>query len=121
MSDKTKIIVKSIPKLQDWDVYKRVHARNLKIKVSRRKVPLEIHKTIYGFKGKIVWPDGSPFKKPICIHTAFDLENRWYSNYRKVTPEGEPLMRSPVYHRIHLLDIWAQIRDLDGLDDDLDD
>ena len=116
---KTKqVTVKSNRDFENYLIYWEVHQRDLKIKVPRRLVPLAIHKSIRDFKGKIVWADGTPYLKPVCIYTEFDLENRWYSIYRKVDENGLPLHKSFRYNRLRLLDIWHQIRDIEGIDEE---
>ena len=116
MSERIKIVAKSNRQIQNPVIYRGIQAQDLKIQIARRKVPLEIHKALFNFRGDIVWEDGTPFHKPVCIFTEFDLENRWYSLYRKVDESGNPLHRSEQFSRIRLLDIWHQIRDLEGLD-----
>ena len=106
----TQIVVKTNKKLEEVDVYNDIQRQCRLLKMSRRAIVVEIHKEIYGFSGKLKWPDGSDYKKPICIYTEFDLENRWYTDFLKINSDGKPASRSCKYNRIRLLDILLQIK-----------
>ena len=55
----TQIVVKTNKKLEEVDVYNDIQRQCRLLKMSRRAIVVEIHKEIYGFSGKLKWPDGS--------------------------------------------------------------
>ncbi|MDM3871803.1 hypothetical protein QSV34_10615 [Porticoccus sp. W117] len=120
MKSKECIVVKTPKQLEKTSTYYKVQQRNLRINLPRRLVPLEIERAIKAFKGKIVWPDPkrSQYKLPESIIHEFDLENKWYWEFRKVKVNGSPLRKCLNFKRLQLIDIWHQLRDMEGLDKD---
>lgn len=104
-----RVIVKTNRQLENLEVYKEIQKQCQNYEISRREVPMAIHKAIFNFKGEITWPDGTRFIKPVCIFTEFDLENRWFSNFVLSDDFGNPVYPSSKFNRIRLLDIYNQI------------
>jgi len=109
MNNKKRLIVKTNRELENKTIYQQLHRQCRHIDISRRKVPMAIHQAIFDFNGEVVWPDGTAFRKPVCIFTEFDLENRWYSWFLRADSSGRPKSYSQQYRRLRLLDLWQQL------------
>lgn len=91
--------------------FQRLAIATAGLEVSRRKLPDMIADAIYGFEGKIIWPDGAPYDLP-CIDEAFGDEGtfRWLSDFIKfavVPPRQVPQRR--VLERLRLIDLYFRI------------
>lgn len=67
---------------------------------------------LYGFEGKLVWPEGTPFELPE-IDDAFggDGSFRWLSDlirFAEASPRQHPQRR--VLERLRLIDLYFRIK-----------
>lgn len=82
------------------------------LEFSRRKLIDEISDVLYGFEGKFVWPEGTPFELPE-IDDAFggDGSFRWLSDLIRLaeaSPRQHPQRR--VLERLRLIDLYFRIK-----------
>lgn len=102
----------------DEELLRRSHFQRLAVAtralgLSRREVPNWIADTIYGFRGKIVWPAGKPFEVgDEDIDAAFNDDGsfRWLSGFMRfaeVPPRQNPQRR--VLARLRLIDLAFRI------------
>ena len=96
-----------------YENYCAVHAYYRNISFSRRQIPIKIHKDIFDYKGKILFPSGRPWIKPYCIHIVFDPENRWHSYYLQTDAMGNPKHQSYVAARLQILELGIQLGSFD--------
>lgn len=100
----------------DTELYSRSHFQRLAIataalSVSRRMLPNFIADTLYSFRGKIVWPNGTPYELP-DIDDAFGADGsfRWVSDFIRFMEE--PPRQNPqrrIIGRLRLIDLYFRI------------
>ena len=103
------LYVKGADWYRDPENYCDLQAYYRAVPVSRRRIPVMIHRDIFDFKGEILLPDGRPWPKPYCIYTVFDPENRWHGYYLKVNEQGKPVFVSDIIPRLQVYDIGRQL------------
>lgn len=101
----------------DWELRRRSHYMRLAIStvaldVSRRELINVVADTIYGFKGKIIMPNGNPFHIPY-VDDVFgnDGSFRWVSDFLRsaaVPPRQMPQLR--ITPRVGLIDLHFRIK-----------
>lgn len=101
----------------DWELRRRSHYMRLAIStvaldVSRRELINVVADTIYGFKGKIIWPNGTAFVMPY-VDDAFGNEGsfRWVSDFLRFAenpPRQMPQQR--IIARLRLIDLYFRIK-----------
>lgn len=96
------ICVKEPDWFRVYENYCGLQAYYRDVACSRRNVPVMIHRDIFGFKGEILLPDGRVWPKPYCIHTVFDPENRWHTNFLKIDEDGRPVYQSYIVPRLQI-------------------
>lgn len=109
MSQFPPIYVKEPAWFRDFNNYCGLQEYYRNVSVSRRKIPVEIHRDIFNFKGEILFPSGRVWPRPYCIHIVFDPENRWHSNYLKVSENGKPLYHSDIISRLQVYELGVQL------------
>ena len=92
--------------------FQRLAIATAALEVSRRKLIDEIADVLYGFEGKLVFPEGTPFELP-DIDEAFggDGSFRWLSDFirfAETTPRQQPQRR--VLARLRLIDLYFRIK-----------
>lgn len=107
------VIVASDAELSRRSHFQRLATATRMLCVSRREVPNWMADTIYGFRGKISWPDGKPFEiddEDIDLSFNDDGSFRWLSGFMyfaEYDPKQKPQTR--VLRRLRLLDLAFRI------------
>jgi hypothetical protein len=110
-SDRT-VVVASDTALRRYSHFQRLAVATAALEVSRRELPNVIADTVYEFKGRILWPNGTPYELP-DIDDAFggDGSFRWISDFIRFAeepPRQHPQRR--VIERLRLTDLYFRIK-----------
>ena len=105
------VVVASDTALRSLSHFQRLAIATAALPVSRRELPNLIADTVYSFKGKIVWPNGTPYDLPE-IDEAFGGEGsfRWVSDFIRFAeeaPRQHPQRR--IIERLRLIDLYFRI------------
>lgn len=106
------ITVAAATELLHFAHFHRLAIATAALEFSRRKLIDEISDVLYGFTGKLVWPDGTPFDLP-DIDDAFggDGSFRWLSDFIRFA-EHPPIQvpQRRVIARLRLIDLYFRIK-----------
>ena len=105
------VVVASDTALRSLSHFQRLAIATAALSVSRRELPNLIADTVYSFKGKIVWPNGTLYDLPE-IDEAFGGEGsfRWVSDFIRFAeeaPRQHPQRR--IIERLRLIDLYFRI------------
>lgn len=105
------VTVASLPELMRSSHYQRLAIATAALEFSRRKLIDEISDALYGFEGRMVWPDGRPFELP-DIDDAFGRDGsfRWLSDFiRFAERPPHQLPQRRVIARLRIIDLYFRI------------
>lgn len=111
--NKRTVIVASDAELLRRSHFQRLATATRALGISRREIPNWIADTIYGFRGRITWPDGKPFEvDDEDIDAAFNDDGsfRWLSGFMyfdSTDPKQNPQRR--ILNRLRLIDLAFRI------------
>jgi len=111
--NKRTVIVASDAELLRRSHFQRLATATRALGISRREIPNWIADTIWGFRGRIVWPDGKPFEVgDEDIDAAFNDDGsfRWLSGFMyfdSTDPKQNPQRR--ILTRLRLIDLAFRI------------
>lgn len=111
--NKRTVVVASDAELLRRSHFQRLATATRSLGMSRREIPNWIADTIYGFRGRIVWPDGKPFEVgDEDIDAAFNDDGsfRWLSGFMyfdEIDPKQCPQRR--ILARLRLIDLAFRI------------
>jgi hypothetical protein len=106
------VTVATLPELLRLAHFRRLAIATAALEFSRRKLIDEMSDVLYGFEGKLVWPDGSAYDLP-DIDDAFggDGSFRWLSDFIRFAerpPHQIPQRR--IIERLRLIDLYFRIK-----------
>jgi len=106
------VTVATLPELLRHSHFRRLAIATAALEFSRRKLIDEMSDVLYGFEGKLVWPDGSAYDLP-DIDDAFggDGSFRWLSDFIRFAerpPHQIPQRR--IIERLRLIDLYFRIK-----------
>lgn len=111
--NKRTVVVASDDELLRRSHFQRLATATRALGISRREIPNWIADTIYGFRGRIVWPGGKVFEvDDEDIDAAFNDDGsfRWLSGFLyfdEIDPKQNPQRR--ILSRLRLIDLAFRI------------
>lgn len=106
------ITVATARELLRFSHFHRLAIATAALEFSRRKLIDEISDVLYDFKGKLVWPDGTPYHLP-DIDDAFggDGSFRWLSDFiRFAEHPPHQLPQRRIIERLRLIDLYFRVK-----------
>lgn len=107
------VIVATDEELSRRSHFQRLATATRALCIARREIPNWMADTIYGFRGRITWPDGRPFEiddEDIDLAFNDDGSFRWLSAFMyfsEYDPKQKPQVR--VLRRLRLIDLAFRI------------
>jgi hypothetical protein len=111
--NKRTVVVASDAELLRRSHFQRLATATRALGISRREIPNWIADTIWGFRGRIAWPDGRPFEvgdEDIDLAFNDDGSFRWLSGFMyfdSTDPKQNPQRR--ILARLRLIDLAFRI------------
>lgn len=111
--NKRAVVVASDEELSRRSHFQRLATATRALGISRREIPNWLADTIYGFRGRITWPDGRTFEvDDEDIDAAFNDDGsfRWLSGFMyfaEFDPRQRPQER--ILRRLRLIDLAFRI------------